>query len=198
MTHTAAQRIRGSRCVACNARATAWLCERCGLASTYVAARAIDQSPFRHRIASAARWRAASDDRETVAGAIGFHRVGGIVESEYKPCTTVSDPRRWCDDCQCYGVHRRGCDLIKMDGIFVGGYESLRPKSSYVPKLPALAAPEPWWSPSLKRQHEKAVRRRWSLFAEQWAKIALHIFTATLETMPLVRARETNMQGDEA
>lgn len=179
MTENAAQRIRGSRCVVCNARATAWYCLDCGVATTSGGRSDTDLPKYRN--ASAARWQTQRDERTTVANTIGWElHADGVIRSSAPTPVPPSDPRRWCDDCQCYGVHRPGCDLIAMDGRFVGGYESLSPKPTFV-RARSLAAPKPWWDSRTHRMHDRAVRRRWTQFAEQWSAVALLNLTAALE-----------------
>lgn len=179
MTENAAQRIRGSRCVVCNARTTAWYCLDCGVSTTSGGRSDADLTKYRN--ASAARWQTMRDERTTVANTIGWElHADGIIRSSAPTPVTPSDPRRWCDDCLCYGVHRPGCGLIEMDGRFVGGYERMSPKPKFTRARP-LATPEPWWDPRTRRLHDRAVRRRWTLFTEQWSAVALLNLTAALE-----------------
>lgn len=122
----------------------------------------------------------------TLARRVDINKQKRLCSADFIPdhwnYVTPLDPRRWCEDCLGCRVHRRGCPLIDLDGPFVGGY----PNDGLLQQAPRkylapLQTPTKFWTPSQRRQHDRAVARRWKIFAECWNRIGLDLFTKALQ-----------------
>jgi hypothetical protein len=90
------------------------------------------------------------------------------------------DPRRWCDDCIAYRRHRQGCTLIEIDGLYVGGYPDDGTRPAF--KFAELQKPKASWRPVHRRQHARAVRKRWDAFIASWTHIGLDVFARAVSS----------------
>lgn len=117
--------------------------------------------------------------KENYEDFIASHKWKTVYRPVYNHIHKESDPRRWCDDCLAYCRHRQGCELIEIEGTYVGGYQDdgLRRTD---PRFNRLKDPTSRWQAIHYRQHARAVRRRWIAFVASWTSIGIDVFTRAI------------------
>jgi hypothetical protein len=142
---------------------------------------AYDGLSLRKKLGLMREWLQSAEDYERWTARIDANRLARlsvVPDQDHYNYVLPLDPRRWCDDCQGARVHRAKCEMIAMEGRFVGGYpdDGLRVQTSFG----KLKTPTSHWQPIHHRHHRRAVARRWAAFTQFWVTLALQAITDML------------------